>query len=822
MSKYLIIIICLFTFSASAQRPSSPRDTSQYKNLPAIGKVIGILKDSVSHEPMEFVSVALIQLRDSVAVGGSLTDGKGYFSVAEVKPGKYYLRVTSIGYRKMDSKPFLILPSDPIKDFGTVYVPPSSKNLKAVEIVGEKEEYVNSLDKKVYNVDKNLVSTGGSATDVLRNIPSVNVDVDGKVSLRGSENVTILIDGKPSGLGGGDKNALIDQLPAGTIDQIEVITNPSSRYDAEGMAGIINITTKKDRRNGMNGTATAGVGTNDKYNGGFILNSRKKKTNFFTQYSYKQETKTSTGETDRVNTFVEPNSNYSTSIAGHQYNESHLARAGFDYFANDYNTFSITGGFNHRYENKPEWDKYSFIYHDTIPDLYFNQKTSETEISKGFDGGLDFHHLVPGTKKEWNTSANISRNYRDGREEFVKFFALDTVSSDRISATKSIFSTGSFQSDFIDPLKNKTRFETGMKATFHQNDNDQLGTIATEGTNNFVTDPLYTDHFIYTDEIFAAYAQYSGNIKGIDYMGGLRAEESMIKGDSKDNAKDFTTNYLDFFPSATIKYNYKTFNDFQLSYSKRINRPGQQQLNPFTDYSDSLNVRTGNPQLKPEYISSYEATYMRKIRDQSISATLYYRQTENLMTRYRTLDSLGVTTVTFRNFSTSDNLGVEIVMRNQIGNKFNMLTSFNYFQNKINGSNIDAELQSTSTSWNLRSSINEKITQTTSIQLSGNYMSPVKQPQGSFKGMSGVDAGFRQEFMKGKLALNISVSDIFNSRKFQIHNVGSGFVLDSYRKRESRIAMFTLTYRFGSSDNTFKKRLQKLELPQQDMNQGDF
>jgi outer membrane receptor for ferrienterochelin and colicin len=308
-------------------------------------------------------------------------------------------------------------------------------------------------------------------------------------------------------------------------------------------------------------------------------------------------------------------------------------------------------------------------------------------------------------------------------------------------------------------------------------------------------------------------------------MAGLRGEETMVKGNSENDAKDFSNSYFDLFPSATLKYNYKSFNDFQLSYSRRINRPGNQQLNPFTDYSDSLNVRTGNPKLKPEYINSYELTYMRKIREQSLSGTLYYRHTDNLMSRYRTIDTqTGVTTVSFQNYSSSENTGVEVVLRNQIGKNFNIMTSFNYYENKIKASNLEAELQSTSTNWNLRSTVNYKITPATSLQVSGNYMSPVKQPQGSFKGMSGVDAGIRQEFMKGKLALNINVSDIFNNRKFQIHNVGTGFDLDVWRKRESRIAMFTLSYRFGSTDASMsgKKRQQKMDMPQQDMNQGDF
>jgi outer membrane cobalamin receptor len=200
----------------------------------------------------------------------------------------------------MDSKPFMLNPMEPTKDFGIVYVASSQKNLKEVEVQGEKADYVNSLDKKIYNVEKDLISTGGTASDVLRNVPSVNVDIDGKISLRGSENLTILIDGKPSSLGGGDKASLLQQLPAGSIDQIEIITNPSARYDAEGMAGIINIKTKKDKRSGVNGSITIGAGTRDKYNGGVSLNNRTKKTNLNLSYNFREETRRSSGFSTRI------------------------------------------------------------------------------------------------------------------------------------------------------------------------------------------------------------------------------------------------------------------------------------------------------------------------------------------------------------------------------------------------------------------------------------------------------------------------------------------------------------------------------------------
>lgn len=825
-----ITIILFLVNNSFAQLPNAPVDNSKSgkdsvvsRAIPAIGKVIGILRDSSTKEVIEFASVALLRIRDSSAVAGSLTDGKGHFTIEEVPIGKYILRISSIGYRKMDSKPFLLIPSEPLKDFGTVYVPSSIKKLKELEISADKVDYVNSIDKKVYNADKDLTSVGGTASDLLKNVPSVNVDVDGKVSLRGNDNVTILIDGKPSGLGGGDKTALLQQLPANTIDQIEVITNPSARYDAEGMAGIINIKTKKDKRSGMNGTITAGVGTNDKYNTGFTLNNRTKKTNLFAQYTFRDESRTQSGESHRFNNYTIPESIYSSYTSGKQYNESHNAKLGIDFFLNDYNTLTTSGGYTNRFENKPETVLYTF---DTLlgtlsPNVI--RENSSTEKSHGGEGNIEFRHLFPGTKREFSSSLNYSVNDRNEDEEYVSKVA-DAVTVKHRSITDGKYTVGNFQSDYIHPINDKTKFEAGIKAAFRRNDNDIIGAL-TDSLKTYIPDPIYTDHFIYEDQIYAGYSQFSGRVSKFDYIVGLRVEQTVIVGKSETNSKDFKKNYLDFFPSATVKYTLKEVNELQLSYSRRVNRPGQQQLNPFTDYADSLNVRRGNPQLNPEYISSFEFGYFRRFNEQSIGATLYYRKTNNLITRYRTLDTLvGITTTTFQNFSSSSNTGFEIIMRNQLVKTVSATTSFNLFQNKIDGSNVDAELQSNNTNWNIRTSISWKVKPTTSFQVTGNYMSPNKSPQGSFKGMSGVDVGFRQELLKGKFTFSANVTDIFNTRKIQIHNEGKGFVLDQIRKRESRIANFTLVYRFGKADVSLfgKKRPTKSDLPQQDYNNGDF
>lgn len=824
--KLVSLIIIFSAINGFAQMPNYPgmRDSSMrggmnrdsaFRNMPAICKVIGTLQDSLTKAGLEFTSVAVLKARDSAIVGGALTNGKGQFSIEALQPGRYFLRISAIGYRKMDSKPFMLNPIDPTKDFGIVYVASSQKNLKEVEIQGERADYVNSLDKKIYNVERDLVSTGGTASDVLRNVPSVNVDIDGKISLRGSENLTILIDGKPSSLGGGDKASLLQQLPAGSIDQIEIITNPSARYDAEGMAGIINIKTKKDKRSGVNGSVTIGAGTRDKYNGGVSLNNRTKKTNLNLSYNFREDTRRSSGFSTRQNQLALLFPFEDSESAGRNQNINNSFRSSLDINLSNNTTLGLSGGYSERSEDKYEFN--STIYEDSIRSELggFYRTTNSDNINKNLEGGLDIRHVIPGTKREWSASANYSQSENNDNDYFL---TVDSVYGYTSLKRKVNFSTLVAQTDYTHPINQNAKFETGLKGTFRTSDNDQLG-LNREGF-----DIANTDHFIYSDEIAAAYLQFAGKApalfkkdKFVELQGGIRVENTKIIGNAVVDSKDFEYNYTNLFPSAAVKYTLNEKNDFQLVYSKRVNRPNPQNLNPFTDISDVRNVRTGNPRLQPEFIDSYEFNFFKKIKEHSISATLYYRYTKNLISRFRSIDSLtGVSTMTFINYSSSANTGLEIVVKNQFGKAVSATTTFNYFNNKINGANIDAALQSTSNNWTLRSNINIKASKTTSLQITGMYMSAIRNPQGTFKGMSGIDIGARRDFMKGKLNLSVNITDILDTRKMVIHNVGEGFVYDAERKRESQVANFTLVYRFGSTDSNLfqrKKSARQMEMP---------
>lgn len=826
----VFIVFCSLSLHAQnteRQRPDSARfkatmkDSSFMRNMAPIGKVMGVLSDSSNRQPLEFASVALLKVRDSSVVGGALTDDKGKFQIEEVMPGRYFIRITSIGYRQLDSKPFMLNPQDPLKDFGNVWMPPSSRVLKETEIVGEKVEYVNSLDKKVYNVDKSMINAGGSVSEVLQNIPSVNVDIDGKISLRGSEQVTILIDGKPAGLTGDNRGSILQQLPAGSIDQIEVITNPSAKYDAEGTSGIINIKTKKDKNRGINGTATLGVGTKDKYNASLNLNRRTKTNNLFLNYAYRDDRRTNEGKSFRTNTFGMDTSFVVSWNDGYNDNFSHNVRAGLDLYLNDYNTLAFSGSFNLRDEKRRDYSFNATQDAERLTLSSFSRLTKAIEESSIMDGSIDYRKTYANSKRELTASVNLNVNESEDENVFNTFFPSPAQGLRQRINTSGRSYNGVAQMDYIHPFEN-SKIETGVKATLRNNDSKQNSDRYDFDNDTYNVDTLFSDQFIFNEWVYAGYLQWSGRYKVFELSAGLRAEQTMIEGDSKSADTTFTRNFINLFPSAAIKYRFSEGKDIQLSYSRRINRPRERQLNPFRSVSDSLNVFVGNPGIFPELTHSLELGYTGIYGNTNLSANLYYRNTSDNTQRFRTVDPVtNVATQTFVNYKTSENMGAELILRNSFFKIFTTSATFTLFYNKVDATNIENDLVSEVWSGDIRGSISTKVSKQLSFQLTGNYMAPRKQPQGTFKGMSGIDFGFKYDFKGGKWSVNGSISDVFDNREFNIDNTGRGFRQEMIRKRETRVGNITLSYRFGKSEAGRDRRRQG-NRPQDQGQQNDM
>ena len=463
-----------------------------------------------------------------------------------------------------------------------------------------------------------------------------------------------------------------------------------------------------------------------------------------------------------------------------------------------------------REESRPEYISYQFEDEGRVVTSSFIRENEDEGKNNSIDFNLDFKKTFPKSKAEWTASAGYSSAERKSNDVFNTFTPLHELTLRQFQDNETVNSVTTIQTDYSLPINANSKLEAGWKSILRKIDAASEGKNFSPATDAYTSDPRFNDHFIYDEGIHACYLIYSGRFRKFDYQLGVRGEDYLNSGKSETSSLDFENEYLNIYPSGFLKYNISKNQEAQISYSRRVNRPESRTMNPFIDYGDTLNVRKGNPEVQPEYVDSYEMSYLKNFEKHSVNVTVYYRYTHNLITRYRFLDqSTNVTTSTFINFSSSENAGAEIVIKNQIGEAISIMTSGNIFQNKINGSNVDAELQSTSTNWNARMTVNAKLAKNTSLQISGMYMAPSVQPQGSFKGMSGVDAGIRQELWKGRGTLSLNVNDIFNTRKMVIHNIGDGFVSYMTRTRESRMAMLNFSYRFGSADYNLRKKNQR-------------
>lgn len=812
---FAVLVIMMLTHISNAQPGGQ-------QGPPQIGTAIGIVSDSLTGSKIEYASVAVIAVADSAVKGGGITGADGSFSIAKLPPGNFRLRITFMGYKEWYSKPFVISMQNTTFDAGAIKLKSSDTELGTVVIEEQRSDYTNSIDKKVYDVNQNITNTGGTATEVLQNIPSVTVDIDGNVSLRGSANVTVLIDGKPSGMTGEDRSAVLQQIPASMIERIEVITNPSAKYDAQGMAGIINIVLKKEKGKGYNGTVNGGVGTGNKYNGGINLNFRREKANFFANYSYRYEDRW--GKGFGYQTTVTPDSAFSYDSKSGSLNSNlfQSARVGTDIYINPYNTLSISTGYTWRNEDKLDSTQYMFFDENNVMTSDFSRRNRGKDGTNTIDAALDYRKSFPGSKRTLSSAASFTTNRRSVWNDFQ----LNSIGYENIpyqvNEANNLFYSGIAQIDYSHPVSDSFRIETGVKYTYRQYSNEQAGYQYNYLTEMYISDERFADLFVYDENVGAAYVQMNMHRNKFDYLAGVRAEYTYLTGNSSSQDTSFLKNYINLFPNAAVRYTTEKGMEMQLSYSRRLNRPGNWNLNPFIDYSDSINLRTGNPYLDPEFIHSFDFSINRAQLKFMWSFTFYYRHSDNVITHVRVFDvETNRAIVQPQNYTSSENYGVEYVLRVPFKKKGNVMLSGSAYLNQVNGDNVDPALQSSAFHYNARASFTYKVLKATTVQISGMYFSPFINPIGSFWMKGGADIGVRQDIFHGKAQISANLADAFNTRSFVVTNETSSYIFKGGRKRESMVLMLSFSWRFGSNDEISKRKTQ-ISAPVEDMPQGGF
>lgn len=775
----------------------------------ASGKISGHIDDAQTQKPVELVEIALLNKADNKALSGAYSDEKGNFVIEHVSYGSYRLRIRFIGYKTHYIENVVLDASHSKLNYPHISLQPDSVSLKTVTVTGEKSVFQNTIDKKIFNVDKSVVSEGGSATDVLQTVPSVSVDVDGNISLRGNANVLVLIDGKPSGLTGGDRAAVLEQIPANSIDRIEIINNPSAKYDPDGTAGIINIILKKDARQGMNGNVSAGIGDKGKYNGLADLNYRSKKFNAYINYAYRYNRRWGYEDIQRHNYAY----NKDTVSSMHERNDNarlfrtHFIRGGLDYYLDQANTIGINGVFNTY--NVPEDQALTYNYNALHGPVGGVTSTHERRSSNDIDATLSYRHTFPQKDRELSASATYSDNQSNTLLASQQRSILEGgTAPDSLYNTTTAYhqKLAIVQADYVHPLSDKTRIEAGYKSIVRNMNTNYLAESYSYPKGQFINDFGISNDFIYKEQIHSAYGMFASSAGKLSYQAGARLEESIMNFKQLTSSQEFRRELFNLFPSAHLLYKITDDRQFQLSYSRKINRPSSRTLNPFTDYSDPVNPRYGNPYLLPEYINSYELSFMQRYVKYSFTASLFARQTKNNIQFSRQLTN-NILYTSYTNLGSSDSYGFEYIGRNEVSKWWNITSNLElYTVSLISGNNTNIQSSSNNLCGFAKIVSNMTLLKNTILQITGNYQSTAPISQGYTWDIYGFDLGVRRDLWKNKLTASVNLTDLFNTRLNRSYVYETGvFDQASERKKESRIITLNLSYHFGNADAGRKK-----------------
>lgn len=782
------------------------------ETAPGVGTLSGrlVTRQGSTNKPVPFASVGVFRSRDSSSVTGGLTDEKGLFTLKNLPTGNYYLLIQSLGYATKQLPRVQITTGKATVPLGDIVLTETSRQLDEVVVQGQRQAYEYSLDRKTVNVDQLPIAQGGTAIDILQNVPSVTVDVDGALSLRGSGNVIVLVDGKPSGLTGLDRQAVLDQIPASNIERIEIITNPSSRFDADGAAGIINIVLKKEQQQGLNGTAQINVGTRDKYNASINLNARFKKLNLFGSYNFQQERRFQYRISDRRNQFADSVSYLSQRNDAVRRRVNNNLRLGFDYALTPRDNITLSALYRPSYSYDSETEVFNTQDADRQSLGQTFRTNRETEPERGIDYRFGYRRSFGKKGRELTVDATLSTNRGTEYQAFNNTTTLpDTLLTPNFligqqrAENRQDNRIGVFQADYVEPLKGKKKLETGLKYTSRLLGADYVFENLIEG--EYVLNTNISNNFVYNERTSAAYVNFGNELKKFSYQVGLRTEYTTIDTDQRTTGQRNRQEYVYVFPSAFFNYNLSQAQKMQVNYTRRIDRPSVRTLNPFIDLQDPLNIRFGNPFLNPELINSFELSHLWTGKSTQLTSSLFFRQTTNDITRYRTLRVDGITEETFLNLNRSENYGLELVLDQDITRWWKVNGTATFFQRTIRG-NADTPdlLTRTNRSWTGRITSNFRPSRQTAIQLAVNYRSPFIIAQGTINSFFNVDLGVKQDVLKGRGTLSLRISDIFNTLQFQSDSFGANFVATQLSKRESRIGFIGFSYRLSRQDTRSK------------------
>jgi outer membrane receptor protein involved in Fe transport len=756
------------------------------------GQITGRVLDSKTSQPIEYANIVVFSQQDSSQITGSVSSTDGSFVIEGVRPGLLYVDILFMGYERNRISGVNINRDNPEAALGDIKLEPSSINLDDVVIEGERPVMTYQIDKKVINVDQLGSTTATNAAEVLENIPSVTVDIEGNVSLRGSTNFTVLIDGRPSIVNAQD---LLQQIPATTIESIELITNPSAKYDPEGTAGIINIKLKKSRSIGISGIVNASVGLNDKYGGDALFEYKDEYISTNAGFDYNNRNFPGTEESLNRYYYEGNTTTLSSSGDSRRGRQSFGLRGGLDFNLGDNDVLTLGARYNDR-----EMDRNAVLYYEETNSLgtnYFVNNSNTVRSGNSFSINLGYVNRFNTTGHELSADLVFSRQKSD--ELTINEDITDnTITAGRKTSEQGPSKEYNGRLDYILPFSESSKLEAGYQGEIDLADELTGFQEYNPLTGIYEAFPEYDQDIRFEESEHSLYSTYSGNYNEFGYQLGLRGEYTLRNIILHTTGEAFNIDRWDYFPSVHTSYTFSPGNQIMASYTGRINRPGGWALEPFITWVDANNVRQGNPELLPELIDSYELggqTYIGKV---SANAELYYLFTKNKIEGVRSVYAEDVTMQTFANVGEDYSLGTEVMLNFGVSDFWNVSLMGNLYDYRIEGT-IDGEPFSRS-SFNWRGRVNNifKLGKATQLQFNVMYNSPSVSSQGTREEFISSELSIRQDFFERKLSLILQVRDLFGSIPFEFTSEGPGFYSYSSMHREAPIVMLSVRLNINS------------------------
>lgn len=790
MRHYILILAAMLSFTAYANNHIAPTD-----------KIIkGVVIDSSTTSALPFANITLHTNSDSAFVTGVSTNADGAFSITNINDGDYYLKISFVGYNTKYLASISLNNNKPQLDLGKIVLTKTAYEISGAEVIGEKVSEELHLDKKVINVAQNLNAQGGTALDVLQNQPSVRVDPDGTVYLRGSSNFTVQVNGKPYPLQGSDA---LKQISANSIENIELITNPSSKYDAEGSAGIININLKVQKDMSMSGILNLNSGTGDKYNGDFSFSYNVDAWNLTTGFDYRDNMFTNEQDIRRNSLINNQNMFNRSDVNIRNKRKQYSFRAGADYTPDKQNSLGLSFGMG-------VVDVLS-----SLNTLVTNEQINNsryTRIQNNQDIPVNYVNSTVTYQYKFTPDVNdlyleISHNYVSlvNEQKTIENLSDQTFSSLADLLNNTIFNNDSKRHDGRSKLNYKhklgeiTTIESGLQTNLAYRDFDITNRIFDKTANDYTIDPNLTNVFNLRNNVYAGFVSFTSEIEGFSYMLGLRGEYMDRFLDQKTLTETYKFNQMDYFPSVNISRKIDD-HQLQLSYSKRINRPNENLLNPFAFYSDPNITISGNPKLLPEYIDAFELNYQKMYGSVFVSAQTYYRKSKDSFTQSFSVDTTGKLNIIFNNYGNSDVYGAEISSSFSVADIFKFDPSINLFQNHIDGKVNGQRVVKDFFNWSARLNTTVTFSASTKLQMSVNTMKFV-DAQSESDLFAFISASLRQDFFDKTMSLTLQARNLFNTSDFNIKTAGSNFNANAMIMPEAPVFTLMFSYNF----NNFKR-----------------